>query len=118
MTDEPKPEPAEASLALPPSILERIGENFAKCQELQQQAVALRRQSRALRESLPSLASEAEQVRATNEAEMLMHRACAIEERMPDLMAGVGELLVAQVKELAEQPAEPDPGASDEPGSS
>jgi hypothetical protein len=108
MVDETKAETTHdappAAAGLPVSIVERIESNLRRCQELQRDAVALRRQSRALRESLPSLATEADQVRATNEAEMLMHRACAIEERMPDLMSGVGELLVAQIQELAEQP--------------
>lgn len=84
-------------------ILAKVRQAFEDCEDKQQEAVNLRRQSRRLRASLDGISDAGRRALASDEADHLLRQACVIEERLPDLMQGVGELMVAQIKELSEQ---------------
>lgn len=85
------------------AIVARLEANYRACLGLQREAVTLRRQCRLLLASLETLPSEADRVRARAEADNLMQRACAAEEKMPGLFEGIGRMMVDQTKLLADQ---------------
>ena len=86
------------------AIIARVHENFETCEGMVAQAVLLRRQVRKLRESLPGIATEAERVHVSDEADSLMRRACVIEDRLPGLLEGVGQMMIDQIKVMADRP--------------
>jgi hypothetical protein len=86
------------------AIIAKVQAAFEDCEDKQRQAIDLRRESRRLRAVLDTLGDAGERAHAADHADALLRQACAIEERLPNLMSGVGELMVAQIKEISERP--------------